>query len=261
MAEVTVLADRPAEGIARLRLRGDGRMNPMDGTLRAALLARLDEAIEDDTVKAIVIAGDGENFSAGGDIKSMDGLTLEAGRRRIQSVARVVRRLAEAPKPVVAAVRGYAVGAGASLTLLADSVVAGQEARFGFPFFRIGLIPDWGALHTLPRRVGPQRARQLFVTGRLVAAEEALSLGLADQVVPEGQLDDTAIEAANQLAALPPMAFDIAKRQLNNPPASLDAALEAEALAQAACFVSDDAAEGRAAFFAKRSPEFGRKRG
>jgi 2-(1,2-epoxy-1,2-dihydrophenyl)acetyl-CoA isomerase len=171
---------------------------------------------------------------------------------------RIVRLLADAEKPVVAAVEGFAVGAGAGLALLADTIVIAEGGTIGFPFFRVGLIPDYGLLFTLARRVGEARARQLLLYARMVEAKDAVGIGLADELAPKGGAEARAGERAAALAAMPSYAFAAAKRQLWLAPQSLEAALEAEALAQAACFTTADFAEGRAAFRDKRSPDFRR---
>jgi 2-(1,2-epoxy-1,2-dihydrophenyl)acetyl-CoA isomerase len=253
----TVAVDAPRPGVRRLTLTGTSKMNAVDRSLRLALGEALETALDDASVRALVITGAGQHFSAGGDIGSMDSLTLEAARARMRSVQRVTRALITAEKPVVSAINGAAVGAGGSIAIAADLAIAGEGAKIGFPFFRIGLVPDWGCLYSLPRRIGPAKARNLWLTGRIVAAEEALDLGLVDEVVADDALAERAVDAAAELAALPQMAFGLAKRQWTDPAQSLDAALEMEARAQAACFLSEDAREGRASFFAKRGPDFG----
>lgn len=252
----TVAIDTPRPGVRRLTLTGASKMNAVDRDLRLALGGALAAALDDGGVRSIVLTGAGKHFSAGGDIGSMDRLTLEAARARMRSVQQVTRLLITAQKPVISAINGAAAGAGGSIAIAADLAIAGRGTKIGFPFFRIGLVPDWGNLYTLPRRVGPAKARQLWLTGRMVEADEALAIGLVDQIADDDALADTALDAAAELAALPQMAFGLAKRQWSDPPAGLDAALEAEARAQAACFLSADAREGRAAFFDKRPPNF-----
>jgi 2-(1,2-epoxy-1,2-dihydrophenyl)acetyl-CoA isomerase len=171
---------------------------------------------------------------------------------------RIVRQLAGSEKPVVAAIEGFAVGAGAGLAILADTVVAAEGATLGFPFFRVGLVPDYGLLFTLSRRIGEAKARQYLLYAKMVEAKEAVAVGLADELAPRGGAEALARERAKALAAMPPYAFAAAKRQLWLAPQSLEAALEAEALAQAACFTTADFAEGRAAFRDKRPPSFRR---
>ena len=258
-AEQPVLTvDRPDEGIARIGLNRPEKRNALDPELRLALIEGIDAALQDPAVRALVLVGNGGHFCAGGDIASMEGLDAEAGRARMKSNHRMVRLIAGAEKPIVAAVEGYAVGAGAGIALLADTIVLAETGAVGFPFFRVGLIPDYAILHTLPRRVGAARARQILLYARMLRGAEAVEAGLADELAPEGGAEAAALERARELAAMPPLAFALAKQQLGLSPVSLEAALEMEALGQAANFTTADFAEGRAAFREKRAPDFRR---
>jgi 2-(1,2-epoxy-1,2-dihydrophenyl)acetyl-CoA isomerase len=254
-----VVVERPEAGIACLALNRPERKNALDLQIRELLLAELEALLGDATVRAIVLCGKGGTFCAGGDITTMKALAPEAGRARMQHGHRVVRRLYDAEKPVVAAVEGHAVGAGAGLALLADSIVMGEGATVGFPFFRIGLVPDWGILYTLPRRVGVGRAKQLLLQARMVKGPEALALGMADQVVPDDQVMAAALAQARVFAEQPAHAFALVKRALHMHPQSLEASLEMEAMAQALGFNTADFEEGRSAFLEKRRPRFGRE--
>ncbi len=251
-----VTVETPADGVRRIGLNRADKRNALNPSLRGALIEAFEAASDDETVHAIVIAGNGGHFCAGGDIDSMDGLTPETGRARMKVNHRMVRVLAEIEKPVIAAVSGYAVGAGAGIALLADTVVMGEGATIGFPFFRVGLVPDYGILFSLPRRVGAARARQILLYARMVKAKDAYDVGLADELVDDNEVEARAVECAQELAAMPPHAFAIAKRQLGLWPTSLEGALEMEAMAQAACFSTAEFAEGRAAFRDKRAPNF-----
>jgi enoyl-CoA hydratase/carnithine racemase len=253
-----VNVDRGADGIARVALNRPDKRNSLNEELRTALIETLGELLGDPAVQALVLTGEGGTFCAGGDIDTMAGLDAPAGRTRMKNNHRIVRLLAQAEKPVVAAVEGFAVGAGAGLALLADTVVAAEGSTIGFPFFRVGLVPDYGLLFTVARRVGDARARQLMLYARMVAAKDAVAMGLADEFSSKGAAEALARERAAALAAMPPYAFAAAKRQLWLAPQSLEAALEAEALAQAACFTTSEFAEGRAAFRDKRPPNFRR---
>jgi 2-(1,2-epoxy-1,2-dihydrophenyl)acetyl-CoA isomerase len=253
-----VTIERGSDGVARVALNRPDKRNALNGELRSALIEALGGVLSDAAVHAVVLAGEAGHFCAGGDIDGMAGLDAPAGRARMKQNHRIVRLLADAEKPVVAAVEGFAVGAGAGLALLADTIVIAEGGTIGFPFFRVGLIPDYGLLFTLARRVGEARARQLLLYARMVEAKDAVGIGLADELAPKGGAEARAGERAAALAAMPSYAFAAAKRQLWLAPQSLEAALEAEALAQAACFTTADFAEGRAAFRDKRSPDFRR---
>jgi 2-(1,2-epoxy-1,2-dihydrophenyl)acetyl-CoA isomerase len=248
--------DRPGPRIARLTLNRPDRRNAIDRDLRHGLIAALGAALDDSEVRAIVLAGAGGVFCAGGDVTSMTGLDTASGRARMRDGHRLVRLIAAAEKPLVAAVEGWAMGAGAGLALLCDTIVADPSAKFGFPFFRVGLVPDYALAATLERRVGAGRARQWLLYARTVGCDEALAAGLVDERAEDGAVQDLALERARELAAQPPQAMALAKRMLAHMPQPLELALELELMAQSLCFVSGETAEGRAAFLEKRSPSF-----
>lgn len=252
----TVRNERPAEGIARLAIDRPDKRNAINAEARRAMIAAVEDALADETVRALVLGSQDGHFCAGGDIDSMAGLDAMSGRARMKENNRLTRLLAEAEKPVVTAIEGYAVGGGAGLALLADTIVIAEGGSIGFPFFGVGLIPDYGILHTLPRRVGAAKARQLLLYARRVTAADAVAMGLADELTATGGAEARALELAEDLAAMPPHAFALAKRQLGLFPASLDAALEMEAMGQSLAFTAAEFAEGRAAFQEKRKPRF-----
>jgi enoyl-CoA hydratase/carnithine racemase len=244
------------DGIAVLALDRADKRNALNAELRRDMIAAVEAALANDAVRALILTGAGGHFCAGGDIDSMDGMTPQTGRARMKDGQRLVRLLYDCEKPVVAAVEGFAVGAGAGLALLADAIVAAKGATMGFPFFRVGLVPDFALLHSLPRRVGAAKARDLLLFARMVPAKDAVAIGLADHLAPKGEAVTRAMELARELAAMPPHAFGLAKRQLALAPLSFEAALEAEAMAQSLSFLSEESAEGRAAFREKRAPKF-----
>ena len=250
-----VVVETPADGVARLRLNRTDRRNAFDEELREALDACLSAVLADEGVRAIVLTGSSEVFSAGGDLRSMHGLGVRDARLRLAAGHRLVRRLAAAEKPVVAAVGGAAVGAAVGLMLLCDLIVAGRGSRIGFPYLQLALVPDWGIAATLPARVGPARGRRLLLDRRFVDADRALDIGLVDEVVEDAQLDAAALARAADLASLPRDAVALTKHLLTAGD-RLERVLELEAAAQALCLVSDDAAEGRAAFMDKREPSY-----
>lgn len=251
-----VIVEGPKDGIAQLALNNPGKRNALSMELRAGLAEAFPKLVADDAVRAVVIRGEGGVFCAGGDISTMQDFTPEQGRARMRSGHPFVRMVHECEKPVVAAVEGFAVGAGAGLALLCDMIVMGEGATIGFPFFRIGLVPDWGILHTLPRRVGAGRARQLLLHARMPKGREAYDWGLADMLAPDGEVVAEAVRQARSLAAQPRNAFALVKRQLSLQPLSFDDTLEWEALAQPISFKTADHREGRSAFLEKRKPRF-----
>ena len=254
MAE-RVLVDRPAERVARVMLNRPERRNALDGETRTQFIDACAAALGDETVRCLIVTGAAGHFCAGGDLTSMPKTTRDM-RIRMKDGHRGVRLLLDSEKPVVAAVEGHAAGAGASIALLADVIVMGRSAQISIPFLKVGLVPDWGMLHTLPRRIGAARARQAIYMARSFGSEEALAIGLADRVVDDEEVAAAALDQAQLLAALPPHAFGILKQQLAAMPTSLDTALEMEVLAQSICITGEEFAEGAAAFKAKRKPVF-----
>lgn len=242
--------------IARIAINRPGKRNAVSPDARDALIAAVSAALADKSVHAIILGSTEGHFCAGGDIDSMVDLDVASGRARMQENHKMVRLLAEAEKPLVAAVEGFAVGAGAGLALLCDTIVLAEGGAIGFPFFKIGLTPDYGILYTLPRRVGSARARQILLRSQMIKGAEAATLGLADEIVSDGAAETRAVEIAQEMAAAPPHAFALTKRHLAMEPQTIEAALEMEAMSQSLAFVGPELAEGRAAFSEKRKPRF-----
>jgi len=251
-----VLSEMLGDGITRIAINQPEKRNAVGPDVRDELMAKVTDALSDDAVHAIVLGSEGGHFCAGGDITSMADIDVLSGRRRMQENHKMVKLLAEAEKPLIAAVEGFAVGAGAGIALLCDSIVLAEGGTIGFPFFRVGLTPDYGILFTLPRRVGSAKARQILLRGQMLKGAEAVTEGLADEIAEDGGAEARAVEIAREMAAAPPHAFALAKRHLTMEPQTLEAALEMEAMSQSLAFVGPELAEGRAAFMEKRKPEF-----
>lgn len=235
-------------------------IRPPVNALSGELLRDLDEAITmagDDAIRAVVITGR-PHFAAGADITGFKAAQAEGApglrENRIDSVARHLEQL---PKPVIAAVHGYALGGGFELAMCADFRYLADDAKVGQPEVLLGLIPGAGGTQRLPRLVGFSRGKDLVYSGRQVAAEEALTMGLADKVLPADQLMDVALADAAQYAAGPSLALRSAKRAINEGwGRPIDDALAIEAEAFGECFSTDDAKEGVAAFLEKRKAVF-----
>lgn len=248
--------ERLERGIVRLVMNHVEARNAMGEALRGELLPAFENLLQDRSCRVIVIASALKDFSVGGDLSRMETLAdPKAGRERMQSAHRLARLLLAADKPMIAEVRGYAMGAGAGLALFCDTIVMGEGAVLGFPFAKVGLAPDFAIGHTLPKRIGFARARQALLYARSFEAREALAIGLADEVVADADVRAVVLERAMELAELPSHATAMTKRMLER---SVDAGavLDIEAMAQALCFATDDFREGVAAFREKRKPVF-----
>lgn len=200
-------------GVAVLKLNRPTKRNALNLEARSALWEAVDNAATDTQVKVLVITGSGEHFCAGGDISQMrpGELDAEAGRDRITPFTKGAQRLLELPKPVVVAVDGCAYGAGFSLALAADFVVATERARFCLSFLRLGLVPDACALFTLPRVVGWSRAKDLLYSTREIRGKQALEYGIVNELVKSDCLHSRALEIAEAMTNLPRTMFGVVK--------------------------------------------------
>lgn len=244
------------EGIATLTIENEARRNALSMGVRLAMRDHLRAAMGDPAVRVIIITGAGAQFCAGGDLSTMGALSPWAFRKRLDIVHDIIKLMVTGPRPVIAAVEGHAAGGGLSLAVAADLIVAADNATFTSSFVRVGLAPDMGLAHLLPRRVGLGPARRLMLTADPMKAPAALGIGLVDQMVAPGQALAEARALALRMATLAPTALATTKRLLARAPADLDGAMELEAQAQALLFSTDDFREGTAAFLEKRPTVF-----
>ena len=246
---------------AWITLNRPEKLNALVGKMREEIFAALDEAGQDETVRAIVITGAGRGFCAGGDIEFMADLQarkdIEGFRKLLESGRRIVSRIRSIEKPIVAMINGPAAGAGLNLALACDIRIASETAKFSQAFTRIGLHPDWGGTFFLPRLVGTALACELIFTGDVITARDALRIGLVNQVVPAEDLHAVTREMVAKIVARPPRAISLAKRAIyQGVEKDLNAMLDYEMEAQIECFGSEDAAEGIRAFLQRREPKF-----
>lgn len=244
------------DGVVTLTLNRPDALNALNRQLRGELLAEVNAARKDPATRAVVITGAGRGFCAGADLRDE---TTEREFRRVLSAEYhpLIEAIRNLPKPVVAAVNGVAAGAGVSLALAADLVVAAEGARFVPAFNRIALVPDSGLTRTLVRALGRHRAFEILMGERQLSAADAQDVGLVAAVVPGDRLAQAASEVGRRLADGPTLAIGLTKRLLNRAEdASLADALAAEAALQEIAGRSDDHAEGVAAFGEKRDPRF-----
>jgi enoyl-CoA hydratase/carnithine racemase len=236
------------DGVGTIRLDRP-KMNAINEQLHLEVRAAAMEAERRDEVRAVVLYGGERVFAAGADIKAMsqlDGKSMVAWGRELTTSFTHVARL---PKPVIAAVTGYALGGGYELALCADFRVLGASAKIGQPEIQLGVIPGAGGTQRLARLVGPAKAKDLVFTGRHVGAEEALELGLADAVVPDDEVYATAMAMARKFAAGPPRALAAAKKAIDEGlDMPLDKGLALESRLFAELFDSEDQKTGMRTF-------------
>jgi enoyl-CoA hydratase/carnithine racemase len=250
------------EGVATITLNRPERKNPLTFESYAELRDTFRQLVYAPEVKAVVVTGAGGNFSSGGDVHEIIGPLTEMEMPGLLAFTRMTGDLVKAmracPQPIVAALDGVCVGAGAIVAMASDIRLATPGTKTAFLFIRVGLAGcDMGACAILPRIIGHGRASELLFTGRVMTAEEGLAWGFHNRVVPAESLLDEATAFARSLAAGPTFAHGITKTQLHQEwNVSLETAIEMEAQAQAVCMATGDFRRAFEAFAEKRQPEF-----
>jgi enoyl-CoA hydratase/carnithine racemase len=250
-----------AEGILTITLNRPDRLNAFIGHMRRDLAEALEHAGSDRSVRVIVITGAGRAFCAGGDIAFMAELMqrrdADEFSRILGAGRRVILAIRQMTKPVIASINGPASGAGCNLALACDLRIASNNATFSQSFAKVGLHPDWGGTYFLPRMVTPNKACEMFFLGESIHAEEALRLGILNQLVAPEDLESATLQLAQRLRAAPPIALAAAKHAVYlSQAAELEEMLRYETEAQLRCFDSEDGHEGVHAFLEKREPKF-----
>lgn len=266
------------QGVVTLTLNQPDRRNALGDAMIRDVVAALEQFRFDDEAKVLVLTGEGRAFCSGGDMKMIkkwgdDGEQSRAEEAAVAAFDPIAQReryrngiqqipltFAKVEKPVIAAVNGAAVGAGCDLALMADIRIAGEHAKFGEIFCKVGLAPGDGGAYFLPRLVGIEKACELIFTGDIIDANEALRIGLVSRVVPGDELLSSALELARRMAQGPALALKMSKaaiyRGLHQ---TLDESLEMMALMQSMLHGTEDHREGVRAFMEKRAPVFGGK--
>lgn len=247
--------------VAAIRLNRPEKLNAIGGPMRDEIFSALEAAAANDSVRVVVLTGEGRGFSAGGDIVNLKQLRESKAENEFRAILTrgqdINRYMRAMHKPVIAAVNGPCAGAGFSLALGCDIRIASDRATFGPVFARIGLHPDWGGSWLLPRLVGSAKACEMIFTGQMFSAEEAEKTGVANRVVAHDQLMSTVLELAHRMADNPPGVIRLAKESIYRSMTSdFEAALARENEVQSECFHSEDFLEGVSAFLEKRKPEF-----
>ncbi len=237
-----------ADGIATIRLDRP-KMNALNAQVQDEIAAAAAQVSADRAVRAVILYGGERVFAAGADIKEMATMGYPAMAARSAALQASFTAVADIPKPVVAAVTGYALGGGLELALCADFRVLGESAKVGQPEILLGIIPGAGGTQRLPRLIGPAKAKDLIFSGRHVAADEALAIGLADKVVPDADVYQAARDMVAQYAGGPALALSAAKQAVNKGlEVDLATGLEIERLHFAALFATEDQKNGMSSF-------------
>ena len=225
------------------------KLNALNAAIQVRIAELADECGRRADVAAVVLTGGERVFAAGADIKEMQGLSYAEMVEHSHVLQRSFAAVARIPKPVAAAINGYALGGGCELALCADVRIAAEDATLGQPEIKLGIIPGAGGTQRLTRLVGPSRAKELIFTGRFVGAAEALAIGLVDQVVPPAEVLPTAMAWAGQFVGGPALALRAAKEAIDRgSEVDLDTGLEIERVQFAALFATEDRAIGMASF-------------
>lgn len=254
MAEL-VMTERLDEGVALVRLNRPDALNALNIATREALAKAFADLHDDPNVLAIVLTGDDKAFAAGADLKEFsEASTVEIMKRKSE---RHWNTVAATPQPVIAAIRGYALGGGLELAMACDLLVVGEGAQLGQPEIKVGIMPGAGGTQRLTRAVGKFQAMKMCLTGKPVTGREAYEIGLASEVVPDEEVLDTAIKRATTIAHMPPLATQAIKEAIiQGENASLESALLLERKAFQLLFATEDRREGMNAFIEKRRAAF-----
>ncbi|WPU09509.1 enoyl-CoA hydratase-related protein [Pseudarthrobacter oxydans] len=251
----TVIVTRAQPGVAQVTINRPERRNALNLEVKELIARAVETLGADPLVRAIVITGANGAFVAGTDVAEMQSLTPVEHTLKVTD--RMFTVLRACPKPLIAAVEGYALGGGCELALCCDIIVASKRAIFGQPEILLGVIPGAGGTQRLLRAVGHYQAMRLLLTGKHVFAEEAHAMGLVSEIAPEGKAVEQAAEMAALIARMPPLAVAAIKEVVRaGADVPLDTALLLERKAFQVLFDSQDQKEGMRAFLEKRTPEY-----
>ena len=244
------------EGVVRVTISSPATLNALNSTILAELDAFVD-SLDPATTRALVITGEGKSFVAGADISEMAHLSEAEGLAFGQRGAAVFKKIEDLPFPVIAAVNGFALGGGCELAMACDIRIASAKAKFGQPEVGLGIIPGFSGTYRLPKLVGQGMAKELIYTGKVIAADEALRIGLVGSVVEPEELEGAVDALLAAILKNAPIAVHYAKACINgNYDLSADESIALENHYFAKCFTTEDQKEGMAAFLEKRKATF-----
>lgn len=250
-----MMSDVEAElenGVAVITISRPEKRNAFNQSIRESLSRLLAENLDNRDCRGIILTGAGQHFSAGGDVAALARMSQEDLTRLFDAAHRCITLIRTAGKPVLAAVEGSAAGGAVGLALACDAIVATRGSRFVFPFLNLGLVPDWGCVHLLRKKVGAGSARRLLLRPSEVCGQTAMELGMVDQLVESGEALDRARDLLNQYLTLPLPAWAHTKAMLNSEGLTLGAALAQEREYQNVCFGSSEFRERLGAYLNKR---------
>lgn len=250
-----VLIERPEEAVALVRLNRPEAKNALNMAVRRALHDAFVALSEDETVRAVILTGNAEAFAAGADLKEISELgPMDVIRR---ATHRLSRPLAECPKPVIAAINGFALGGGLEIALMCDILVVGEGAQLGLPEIRVGVMPGAGGTQRLTKLVGKHRAMLMALTAEIVSGKQAYELGMASKVVADEAVLEEALTIAKRIASFPPIGAEMIKEMIQTAAEQgMENTLALERKSFALLFSTEDQKEGAKAFLEKRKPKF-----
>jgi enoyl-CoA hydratase len=254
MTDPQVLVERNGP-IGIVTLHRPKVLNALSNDLLAEVATALETMDQDDAIRVMVVTGGSQVFAAGADLQQMS--TAPVATMLISARGAIWDRIRRIRKPTIAAVSGYALGAGCELAMSCDLILASETARFGQPEINVGIMPGAGGTQRLTRAIGKARAMEMVLTGRMMTGYEAERAGLVNRVVPVEVLADEALALANEIAKKPPLSAKLAKEAvLKAFETTLEMGLEYERRSMAAVLATEDAQEGMRAFLEKRAPDY-----
>ncbi len=250
-----VTFEKLKEFIGLVKINRPEALNALSSEVKSELSKTFDTLADNDDIRVLIITGNEKAFAAGADIKEM--MDKNSVDIYLQKMTKVWDSIAKYPRPLIAAVNGYALGGGCELAMHADIIVAGENAKFGQPEIRVGIMPGAGGTQRLPRAIGKFKAMRLLLTGEMITGLQAYEMGLASYCVKDEEVMDKAVEVASKIATMPPIAASKIKEVVNKGyDISLDAALALEREAFQMLFSTEDKKEGMQAFIEKRKPNY-----
>ena len=256
--EVKQILQEINEGVALVTVNRPDSLNALNSRLLGELECALQQMEQDKAVQVVIITGAGDKaFVAGADIKEMAAMTSYQGHQFALQGQRLMLMMEKMTKPVIAAVNGYALGGGLELALACDLIYASENARFGFPEVTLGIMPGFGGTQNLARLIGPNRAKEMVLSGRMIPAQKAVAWGIVNELCPQAELLDKVTWLAREMAKNGRLGVGYAKNAIvNGLNMSKEDGFRYESSLFGVLFATEDQKEGMGAFIEKRKPQF-----